>query len=110
MISILEGKNIVGMKIEIDFKSCLHLQAEKAITLIQAASLPTSDLMKEVCRQVSLPTLRCLINVRRTFINFKDFSQQYFLIRDDTFIRFESIMAQTKFIVLFCKNYNGFKV
>ena len=27
-------------------------------------------------------TLRCLINVRRTFINFRVFSHQYFLIRD----------------------------
>ena len=47
-------------------------------------------------------TLRCLINVRRTFINFRVFSHQYFLIRDRTFIKFES---KTKIIVLFCKNY-----
>ena len=57
-----------------------------------------------------ISTLRCLINVSHTFINFKDFSHQYFLIRNRTFIRFESIIAQTKFIVLFYKNYSGFKV
>ena len=33
-------------------------------------------------------TLKCLINVRRTFINFKVFSHQYFLIRNHTFIKF----------------------
>ena len=33
-------------------------------------------------------TLRCLINVRRTFIDFRVFSHQYFLIRDRTFIEF----------------------
>ena len=59
---------------------------------------------KEIC------TLRCLINVRRTFINFKDFSHQYLLIRDRTFIKFESIITQTKIIVLFCKSYSGFRV
>ena len=55
-------------------------------------------------------TLRCLINVRLTFINFKVFSHQYVLIMNRTFIRFVSIIAETKFIVLFCKNYSGFKV
>ena len=55
-------------------------------------------------------TLGCLINVRHTFINFKVFSHQYSLIRACTFIRFESIIAQTKIIAHFCKNYSGFIV
>ena len=59
---------------------------------------------------IKVRTLGCLINVRRTFINFKAFSHQYFLIRDRMFINFESIIAQTKIIVHFCKNYSGLRV
>ena len=48
-------------------------------------------------------TLRCLINVRRMFINFRVFSHQYFHIRDRTFIKFESVIPQTKSILFFAK-------
>jgi len=37
-------------------------------------------------------TLRCPINVRCKFINFRDFSHQYFLIIDRTFIDFDLIV------------------
>ena len=60
---------------------------------------------------VYISTLRCLINVRRTFINIRVFSHQYFLIRDRTFINFESMISQTKIIVLFCKKkYSSLRV
>ena len=59
---------------------------------------------------MKVDTLRCLINVSRTFINFRVFSHQYFLIRDLTFIKFKSIIPQTKIIAHFCKNHSGFIV
>ena len=55
-------------------------------------------------------TLRCLINVRRSFINFKDFSHQYLLIRDRTFIKFVSLISQTKDITLILQKYSILKV
>ena len=58
----------------------------------------------------SLCTLSCLINVHRTSINFKDFSHQYLLIRDRTFIKFVSMISQTKNIALFCKKYSTLRV
>ena len=51
-------------------------------------------------------TLRCLIKVCHTFVNFRDFSHHYFLIRDRTFIEFNSMISQTKSILLSFKNYS----
>ena len=46
-------------------------------------------------------TLRVQINVRRTIINFGNFSCQYFLIWDRTFINFEEYLDHFQFF--FCK-------
>ena len=57
-----------------------------------------------------LSTLRCLTNVRRTFINFKDFSHQYLFIRDRMFIKFESMISQTKSTTYFLQKKSVYQI